>query len=650
MNKTSFIFVVGLLLSMSCQASLRLPRLFSNGMVLQRNKPVAVWGWAQAGEQVTVALGSDTVSARWFPRRVADTMTTTADAQGTWRVMLPPMKATGPLTLTVHTSAGDVVSFNDVWVGDVWLCSGQSNIDTHLERVYPQYPDEIDRDSTDRVRLLRVENVAALDGPRTDITTTGWHTLSKANAWHFTALGYFLGKRMARETGVVQGIVQSSWGGTPIESWLPADSVRRYDAQRADEAVMWADPDLQRRANEANTRASERWNALLGERDPGLRGHWAAADYDDSQWQRANQYALPVSPRNGFCGTYWLRQHIHVDQSHAGQAAQLLIGTLVDADYTYMNGQEVGRTYYQYPPRRYNVPAGIMHEGDNVLAVRFVNRGMIPKFVPEKPYGLRWPDGSWQPLSEEWLVHDGVQMPQQPSIPTAFQNMAAAAYNGMLAPITPYTFAGAIWYQGESNTDRPASYEPLLTCLMASWRQRFQAPTLPFVIVQLANFMAPSTQPQESNWARLREAQRRAALADVFAESVVNIDLGEANDIHPLRKRELADRVALAFDKLVFKKRVTLSPQPLRAVPANDCTITIHFDQPLAEGELHGFEVKTPEGRFINVKAYAQGSQVTLKASGTMVRYAWKDNPIEADCRAAQSNLPATPFQLRIHP
>ena len=632
--KRLIFFLSCLLLSAVSQAALRLPRLFSNGMVVQRHQPVAVWGWADAGEDVRVVLGR------------GKAVTATADAQGAWHVTLPSMKAAGPLTMIVTASNGDVVRIEDVWVGDVWLCSGQSNIDTHLERVYPQYPDEIDRDSTDRVRLLRVENVAALDGPRADIRTTGWQTLSKAHAWHFTALGYFLGKRMERETGVVQGIVQSSWGGTPIESWLPADSVRRFDARRADEAVLWADADLQRRANEANARATERWNSLLNERDPGLLGNWAAADFDDSQWQRANQYALPVTPRHGFCGTYWLRQHIRVDVDHAGQAAQLLVGTLVDADNTFINGRQVGNTGYQYPPRRYTVPAGVLHEGDNVLTVRFVNRGMIPQFVSEKPYGLRWSDGSWQPLSEEWLVHDGVQMPQQPSMPTGFQNMAAAAYNGMLAPITPYTFAGVVWYQGESNTDHAPVYEQLLNCLMASWRERFESPTLPFAIVQLANFMAPSAEPQESNWARLREGQRRAALADAHAECVVNIDLGEANDIHPLRKREVAERVALAFDKLVFNKRVKLWPQPLRTTASADGIITIDFDQPLADGPVHGFEVKTSTSRFVTVEATAQGSQVTLKAQGSHVRYAWKNNPVEADCRAARTSLPATPFEM----
>ena len=628
-----FLLVIGLLLSISSNAALRMPRLFSNGMVVQRQQPVAVWGWADAGESVTVKLGR------------GKAVTATADAQGAWHVTLPAMKAAGPLTMMVTATGGDVVSIEDVWIGDVWLCSGQSNIDTNLERVYPQYPDEIENDSTTRVRLLRVENVAALDGPRQDIVTTGWQTLSKAHAWRFTALGYFLGKRMERETGVVQGIVQSSWGGTPIESWLPADSVRRYDERKADEAVLWADADLQRRANEANSRASERWNALLSERDPGLSGNWTSADYDDSQWQRANQYALPVMPRHGFCGTYWLRQHINVDAAHAGQAAQLLVGTLVDADYTFINGQEVGRTYYQYPPRRYRVPAGVLREGDNVLTVRFVNRGMVPQFVQEKPYGLRWPDGTWQPLSEEWLVHDGVQMPQQPSIPTGFQNMAAAAYNGMLKPITPYTFAGVVWYQGESNTDHPAAYEQLLKCLLTSWRQNFNTPTLPFVIVQLANFMAPSAAPQESNWARLREGQHRVAMADKYAESIVNIDLGEANDIHPLRKREVAERVAVAFDKLVFGKRVMLSPQPLRASATNGI-ITVDFDQPLVDGPVHGFEVKAANGRFVNVEATANGSQVTIKAQGSHVRYAWKDNPIEADCRSNRTTLPSTPFEI----
>lgn len=619
-------------------ADIRLPKLFSDGMVLQRGIEIPVWGWSEPEKAISICL----LPAEGKAKKKTVTYTTIADATGKWQLRLPAMRPTGPLTLQVSSGEEKVV-INDVWVGDVWLCSGQSNIDTNIERVYPQYPEEIDRDSTQRVRLFKVENEAVLEGPRSDVRSRGWKTLSKKNAWDFSALGYFLGKQLEAQTGVVQGVIQCSWGGTPIESWIPRDSVARFDKRMANEALFYEDAKVRQTAQEANRQAAARWNELLNQTDPGVSGNWTAADFDDSQWERAHQHKLPVGRLNG---TFWMRQHIRIDAAHAGQEALLLLGTLVDADFTYINGKLVGQTGYQYPPRRYNIPKGLLHEGDNVITVRFVNHGAAPQFVEEKPYLIRWTDNTTLPLSPEWLVHQGISMPNQPSMPTGFQNMAAATYNGMLLPLAPYAVAGMVWYQGESNTGRTRVYEAQLLSLMQDWRQQFQHPTLPFVIVQLANFMAPSPTPQETGWAELRESQRRAALSDPRAELAVAIDLGEANDIHPLRKRELAERVVLAFDKLVFGKQVSLSPQPVSAKAAGNNTVILTFDQTVTATQ--GFEIADATGPFFNVRCEAKGNQVILYGQGTRLRYAWKNNPLEADCRAKDTQLPATPFEIAI--
>ncbi|MBO4612001.1 MAG: sialate O-acetylesterase [Bacteroidaceae bacterium] len=623
----------------AAQAALRLPKLFSDGMVMQRNAEIPIWGWAEAGQSVTLTL--QPADSKGKGKKVYHTAV--ADNIGKWMLKLPAMRPQGPLVLEVKCGE-EVLTVSDIWVGDVWLCSGQSNIDTNIERVYPQYPREINNDSTDRVRLFKVENEAVLEGPRSDVRSSGWKTLSKKNAWKFSALGYFLGKQMQAKTGVVQGVIQCSWGGTPIESWIPRDSVQRFDASKAREAVYYTDSKLRQAALEANRQAGNRWNALLNETDPGVRGNWTAANYDDSKWQKVQQDKLPV--RAPFNGSFWMRQHIHIDAAHAGQEALLLLGTLIDADFSYVNGKLVGQTGYQYPPRRYTIPQGLLHEGDNVITIRFVNRGMAPKFVQGKPYLIRWADNTTLPLDTEWLVHEGASMPNQPSMPTGFQNMAAAAYNGMLLPLAPYAVAGMVWYQGESNTDRPVIYEAELHSLMNDWRQQFQQSEMPFVVVQLANYMEPSTAPQETGWARLRESQRRAAVSDPRAELAVAIDLGEANDIHPLRKSELAERVGLAFDKLVFGKRVLLSPQPLSAQSVDKNMVVITFDQPVTASQ--GFEIAEEGGPFHNVNCTAKGNQVTLYGQGNRVRYAWKNNPIEADCRAKDSRLPATPFEIEI--
>lgn len=658
--------------------SLRLPILYSDGAVLQRDRPLPIHGWAEAGASVTVKLGRQS-------------QTTTADANGRWQVTLPAQKAAGPLQLSVQ-SGTETLQVRDVWLGDVWMVSGQSNIDIHIERVYPQYPDEIDRDSTTDVRLFQVANTVGLNGLQDDVRSTArWQTLSKQNAWHFSALGYFLGKHFAAEKGVHQGIIQSSWGGTPIEAWLPMDSVQAIMPQLAAEARYFADEELNRRAAAANARASQWWNQILNTTDPGMTEQWMSEAYDDSAWPEANQYQLPMKGWGGIQGSYWTRQRIRIDAAHAGQAARLLVGTLVDADFTYVNGKQVGQTGYQYPPRRYNVPAGLLHEGDNVLTVRFVCHGARPTFISQKPYKLIFADGTEVPLSETWRVHDGVtQLPQQPSMPTGNQNTAATLWNAMLAPLGPLALSGAVWYQGESNTGRAEIYERELTALMHTWRRQLQQPELPFAIVHLAGYMPSKPEPQENSWSRLRESQRRAAVADAHAAIVPAHDLGETNDIHPLRKKEVALRCAQVLNLLTDKKAgkenkkkeakqknkgIVISDRSLPKVPlaswrgdrgearegggrvlpfpailraeVKDGHVVLTFDQPLQEGAVHGFEVCEADNRFRNVTATATANTVILDAANaTRVRYAWKSDPKEADCMARDGVSPAIPFEI----
>lgn len=625
-------FVMMFLFQPQAGAKVVLPSLFTDGMVVQRGTPVPVWGWADPGEEVVVKWGKKSYAV-------------TADDQGCWRVDLPKMKAGGPFVLSVAD-----ITLTDVWVGDVWLCSGQSNVDIDLERVYPQYPDEIDNDESGMVRLIQVANMPVLDSPARDVKMTdGWQKLSKNTAWKFSALGYFLGKRMQQTTGVAQGIIQSSWGGTPIEAWLPVDSMEHYDPRAVAEARMMQDADLVSSMQRMNDLANNRWHQQADQSDPGVSQGWTSPDYDDSRWTVADRYDLPTAYARNFCGTYWLRQHIRVDAAHAGQTARLLVGTLYDADFTYVNGREVGRTYYQYPPRRYQVPEGLLREGDNVIAVRIVNKNGRPRFYHDKPMRMEFSDGTVLPLADNWLVSDGVQMPRQPSVDISLQNKATVLWNGMLSGLAPYALSGVVWYQGESNTGRAAEYEALLGCLMKSWRQLFQQPDLPFAIVQLANYMQPSAQPQNSQWARLRESQHRAALNDDRAELAVAIDLGEASDIHPLRKKEVAERCALCFDRLVFGKTVELSPEVV-GMAVDSGRVVITFDQPLTPGVTCGFEVADGSGHFHTVDAQAEGSTVVLTAGQAVkvVRYAWKDNPVEANVRAEHTGLPAVPFERRV--
>ena len=654
MKRQILFFFLALTGMISAEAKVQLPQLFQSGMVLQRNKPIPIWGKADPQEKVIIS---------WNKHQYE----TVADETGHWRIDLPKMKAGGPYTMTV----ADIV-LTDVLVGDVWLCSGQSNIDVTIERVYPQYTDEIDRFDNNKVRVFRVQNETNTHGVQEDIrpTNINWKPVTKQNVWLFSAVGTFLGLRMQQQTGVPQGIIVNSWGGTPIEAWISADSLQRDYPLQVEKTRLYDNPDFIKAQQQANALADRQWNKLLDERDPGISGHFTALDYDDTSWNTIQQEDW----RWRGVGTVWLRQHVQIDKTHAGQPARLLLGTLFDADITFVNGQQVGRTYYQYPPRRYDIPEGLLREGDNVITIRFINKYGIAHFIPQKPYMLCFgPDRMSQnpmpkdviPLASQWLHHAGADMPSCPSGDVSLQNLPTTLYNAVVHPLAPYAISGVVWYQGESNTGNPKQYADYLRKLMGGWRALWQEPTLPFCIVQLANHdgrqqtgfpspIVPQVDPVNSGWAALREAQRTVAQQDPYAEMACLIDLGETVDIHPLRKKEAAERIGLCMDRLVYNKKVQLSPHPISA-EAQGSEIVITFDQPLLSegaGNIPELEVAGSDGHFVNVdSSMVTGNKISLKSpisAPVKVRFAWKDSP-HATLHNA-TGLPVTPFEILLQP
>ena len=633
------------------EAKVTLPQLFQSGMVMQRGKAIPVWGKADTGETITIT----------FNKKV---YTTTADADGRWRIDLPKMKAGGPYELRIND-----LELRDILIGDVWLLSGQSNIDVHIERVYPQYTKEIDSYENPQIRMFRVQNETDTHGVRDDIRPTpiNWKPVNKQNAWPFSAVAYFLGKRMFEKTGVPQGLIVNSWGGTPIEAWISKDSLENDYPLLVKKTQLYQNDEYVKAQMRANGEASRQWQTILDSNDPGINETWTATDYDDSNWSTINQIGWTW---HGI-GTVWLRQHIQIDKPHAGQPARLLLGTLFDQDVTYVNGKEVGHTYYQYPPRRYDIPEGLLREGDNVITIRFINKYGQAHFIPEKPYMLCFGDDRQSqnplpedviPLSEQWKVQTGLEMPSCPGGDVSLQNLPTTLYNAVLHPLAPYALNGVVWYQGESNTGNPAPYADYLKKLIGCWRNLWQNEQMPFVIVQLANYdgrqqtgfprpITPQTEPMNSGWAQLREAQRTVAKSDPYAELAVINDLGETVDIHPLRKKEVAERVGLGFDRLIYNNKVKLSPEVVSA-EVIDGEVILTLDQPIQSGELFGFEIAGEDGIFHNATAQGDRSAVRLNRTALLspcaVRYAWKDNPLEANVRSL-SGLPMSSFELKIN-
>ncbi len=653
MKKTFLLLWVLVINFTLCNAEVRLPQIFQNGMVLQRGMNIPVWGQADPQETITVTLNKKSC-------------TTTADANGHWRVNLPAMKAGGPYTLEVNSKFkiqnskltnnnfqfsifNSQLNINDVFIGDVWLCSGQSNMETTLERVSPQYPDELD-DENQMVRLFHVPYQTNTHGPSADLRPAEWKPLNRENAWKFSAIGYFLGKQLQREKGVAQGIIESAWGGTPIEAWIAADTLAKHYPTLYRQTQLYQNDAFVKAQQQAAALANQRWQELLDKNDPGLE-KFTQPDYNDAAWLVVDQDNLLLE-RNEWIGSLWLRQHIIVNKEHAGRAAKLLLGTLYDSDVTYLNGQCIGSTGYQYPPRRYQVPEGLLREGDNVLTIRFINKSGKPYFYKEKPYQLVFDKDDVQLLGKQWKLQMGAEMPHNISHGIDLQYQPFTLYNGMIHPLAPYALAGAVWYQGESNADSGSAsdYAPLLRLMMANWRQAFERPELPFVIVQLANYREPSEQPQNTGWSVVREAQRVVAKEDAHAELAVTIDIGESVDIHPLRKKDVAERVALGFERLLWNPRVTLSPEIIKAVSENE-TVVCTLSQPLLkESPLYEFEVAGPDGKYVNAEAEGRGDRIVIRSSVSQpvsIRYAWKNNPIRANVYG-QNGLPMSPLELRI--
>ena len=651
MNKQLFLWAALLACSVTVSAKVTLPQMFQNGIVLQRGKPIPVWGKADAGDAITVTLNKKKV-------------TTTADANGRWRVDLPVMKAGGPYILEVSDEKSEGIQINDVLIGDVWLLSGQSNIDVTIERVYPNYTDEIDNFSLDKVRLFRVQNETSIHGVKDDIrpTNINWKPLTKQNAWIFSAVGSFLGKRMFEKTGVPQGVIVNSWGGTPIEAWISIDSLMTNDPMLVRRVAFFGNDNYVRAQMQANGEASRQWNEQLDIEDPVK--YFPLTTYHDADWQTIDQNNWSWRGT----GSVWLRQHIQIDKAHAGKPARLLLGTLYDQDVTYLNGKRIGSTGYQYPPRRYDIPEGLLQEGDNVITIRFINKNGAVHFIPEKPYMLCFGDDRFSqnpmpkdviPLSPSWKFHLGVEMPPCPGGDVSLQNQPTTLYNAVLHPLAPYAISGIVWYQGESNVGNPRPYERYLTTMINNWRTLWQQPELPFVVVQLANYdglqqtgmprpIVYQAEPGNSSWAQLREAQRLVAKKMNQVELASAIDLGETVDIHPLRKREVAERIGLCFDRTVYQnKKVKLMPE-IVSTNVEGTTVTLTFDQPLRPcAELFEFEVAGQDGRFQNAKARAEGSTIVITspiAQPVRVRHAWKDNPLKLNAYA-EAGLPVGPFE-----
>src|SRR5580658_9621167 len=638
--KFSPCFLLLLLVARSGSAQVRLPQLIGDKMILQRGIPLTLWGWAAPSERIEL-----TFAGRHYKTR--------AGADSSWEVRVPPMKAGGPYRLDIHATNHLVV--NDILVGDVWFCSGQSNMVIPMERVKEKYPADIAEANFPQIRNFFVPTAADVTTVRDDLPHSGWKEANPTNVLAFGAATYFFARNLYQKYHVPIGIINSSVGGTPIQAWISKagfSGMPAYFVQIGNFLEVNNLAESLRREVPTDRR--------IEHPDLGMAGamKWYSPEYAPIGW---HPFWLPGywadQGVKGLNGVVWFRKEIEVPAEMAGKPAKLFIGRIVDADETYLNGVRVGNITYQYPPRRYEVPAGLLKEGKNLLVVRVTNTSGKGGFVPDKRYELT--DGVTHiDIRGDWQYKVGQVFPPRREKggppPFSAQNEPTGLYNTMVAPAIRYSVKGFLWYQGEANSGSPREYRKLLPALIADWREKWKEGDIPFLYVQLPNYMEVQYSPSESQWAELREAQLDA-LSVPHTGMAVAIDAGEWNDIHPLDKKDVGDRLALAAEKIAYGDTSVVASGPIyQSAKVDGNKIILSFMDigsglmAKGGGELQQFAVAGADKKFVWADARIEGDSVIVSSPDVSeplyVRYAWADNPEGANLYNKEG-LPASPFR-----
>jgi sialate O-acetylesterase len=630
-------------LFLSASAQIKLPRLIRDSMVLQRDTRLKLWGWASAGEKVAVSFRKKTYR-------------TTTGADGKWTLFLPPQKAGGPYTLQI--TGKNEITLNDVLVGDVWVCAGQSNMVHQMNLHSERYAEDIASANNPLIRHFWIPTMTDLQQAHDDLPTGYWKSANPQDVLQFSAVAYFFAKKLFDKYGLPIGLINASVGGTPIEAWTSEEGLKEFPSllttiqKNKDTAYV----------NGAN-RAARAWSSSLPRpQDQGLQGTpWYSTAYTPKNWRTITVpgYWEDQGIRN-LDGIVWYRKEITLPASMSGRAGRMALGRIVDADVVYVNGQQVGTTGYQYPQRRYSIPDGLLKAGKNVVVVKVTNNSGKGGFVPDKPYYIAAGNDTLD-LKGDWQYKVGAafEPPKNFVAGVSEANQPTSLYNAMLAPATHHTIKGILWYQGESNIRNAAEYEKLLPALIRDWRSKWQQGDLPFLFVQLPNYDDVQYLPTESPWAVLREGTRKT-LSVPSTGMAVTIDVGEWNDIHPDRKKEVGERLALAAMKVAYGEKAIVHSGPLvQSGTLDGNKIMLTFSNTgsgltTADGEaLSSFAIAGADKKFVWANATIKDDKVIVwsdaVAAPRYVRYAWADNPDNPNL-FNKEGLPASPFQAEINP
>jgi len=624
------------LLHSFCFAQITLPKVFSDNMVLQRGIKIPVWGHAAPDTKVTGTLGKAHATA-------------TAGSDGKWMLYFPVFKAGGPYTLTLAEAGKPqtAVKLSNILIGDVWLASGQSNMEWQVQQAQ-NAPAEIAKAGYPQIRFIMVTHDMELT-PQQDILPSTWKICDTSSVKQLSAVAYYFARKIHKEQNVPIGIVQSTWGGTPVESWTSKECLLTSPITKT---RALANDTLTKHHFVQDSLDMVRFWDIVYHPQGNIDKTISSPEYDDSAWPAVEMPRLIKDFGIGkFEGMMWFRKKVVLPQSFTGKDLVLNIGH-PEMNYSlYFNGSEICKAVWNANPKHiYTIPAGLIKKGENTISLRIA---------------MLWSGGGLNPPAEDLYITDGYSKVSlagkwlynkdvERAVPKIhnYQYYPAVLFNGMINPLIPFEIKGVIWYQGEANDSAAYHYRKLFPMMITDWRQRWHLGNFPFLYVQLANFKKTDSLPVESEWAELREAQT-LTLSEPNTGMACTIDIGEANSIHPLNKQEVGRRLALLAEKKVYGQNIIASGPMYKSAVIRGKDIIITFTDAgsglaiRGTAPLKGFAIAGDDKKFYWASARIEGDKVIVSSdkvdAPVAVRYAWADNP---ECNLVNSEeLPAVPFR-----
>jgi sialate O-acetylesterase len=634
------IFIFSTLVSNTLFGRVQLPELISDGMVLQRDTDVKIWGWASDSEKITIHFNQSTYQ-------------TMANKNGEWELTLSGLKAGGPYNMQIDAS--NSITIHNIVIGDVWICSGQSNMGVPLGWLSNVYKDDIEKSENPFIRQFMAPWEISFIECKKNFKLSGWQSANPENTHNFTAVGYFFAQKIYEAYKVPIGLITAAMGGSSTEAWISEEAIKTFPKYYED-AQRYKNPGFLEQVNMLEDKRISKWNKLLRQNDEGYKNPeltWRDPKLNTSDWETMQVPGYWADTKLGYInGVVWFRKNFNILSDMVNKPATLKLGRIVDIDSVFINGQFVGTMGSQYAQRIYTIPKDLLIEGENTIVVRVVNNIRKGGFVPGKQYEISV-DEKIIDLKGEWAYRLGATVDQlEEHLFTG--KISTGLFNGMIAPMLNYRIKGVLWYQGESNTSRAFEQYDLFKLLIKDWRHQWQQGDFPFLFVQLPNFVEVNFETTQYDWAYFRESQLKA-LSIPNTGMAVTIDIGEWNDIHPVNKKDAGYRLAYAAQKVAYgEKRIVYSGPIYQSMKINGNKIILTFANigsgliSQNGGELKCFEICGVNNVFFLAQAKIEKDKIIVwsdeVAKPVAVRYAWANNPEGANLYNREG-LPASPFR-----